>query len=62
MTRKPWEAPELVRLSPEQVAARAGRPLCADCGVPLMLDHAVCFSDECVRARWEASEEKRRDG
>jgi hypothetical protein len=30
------------------VAAR-----CADCGCQLMRGHCVCWSDECVRYRWE---------
>jgi hypothetical protein len=29
--------------------------LCADCGRPMMPDHSVCFSDDCVRERREAA-------
>lgn len=46
------------KLSPVQAG-----PVCRHCSLPLMRDHSVCFSDECVRARLEeATRKERRSG
>jgi hypothetical protein len=40
----------------------AGQECCDDCGVQKMPGHAVCWSDECVRYRWQVANEPPEDG
>lgn len=44
----------------EESAAPTERRTCTACDTPMMLDHSVCFSDECTRAR--AAEPPAADG